>query len=162
MLALIDFFPPGGIIFLIPVVAIIMGMGTGMLAIYFNYRKRKEIFTLYHQERMAALDKGIEVPPLPDDFFREDNPAPFSHRSHRSHPSRRHLLKSLIFLFVGLALGIAIYQCGEPDAALFALIPIGIGLAFLIYYFAVGRKEAEAFEAGEKAKLAETNRRADG
>jgi hypothetical protein len=129
MLAALDFSFPGELIVLIPVVAIVMGMGTGMLAIYFNYRKRKEIFTLYHQERMAALDKGIEVPPLPDDFFREDNPVPFAHRSYRSNRSRRYLLKGLIWLFIGLALWIAIYRIGEPDSALFALIPIGVGRA---------------------------------
>lgn len=153
MLALIDS-SPGGIVFLIPIIAIVMGIGIGMLAIFLNYRKRKEIFALYHQERMAALDKGTEPAPLPKEFFTDDNTQPYS--------PRRNLLKGLVWLFVGLALLIAIYKIGEPDAALFALIPIGVGLAFLIYYFAVGRKEAEAFEARENAKLAETNRRADG
>jgi hypothetical protein len=108
---------------------------------------------------MAALDKGVELPPLPAEFFADDGPSPLSHRSH---PSRRHLLKGLIWLFIGLALLIALYRSDASDDALFALIPTGIGLAFLIYYFAVGRKEAEAFEAAEKAKQAETNRRADG
>ena len=144
----------GNIIFLIPIIAIVMGIGIGMLAIYFNYRKRKEIFALYHQERMAALDKGVELAPLPTEFFTDDNAQPYS--------PRRILLKGMIWLFIGLALLIAIYKCGEHDSALFALIPIGIGLAFLIYYFTVGRKEAEAFEAREKAKLAETNRRTAG
>jgi hypothetical protein len=33
----------------------------------------------------------------------------------------------------------------------FALIPGGIGLAFLIYYFVEGRKEAATTEAADKA-----------
>ncbi len=45
---------------LIPIIAIIMGIGIGMLAIYLGYRKRKELFTCYHLERMAAIEKGIE------------------------------------------------------------------------------------------------------
>ena len=50
----------------IPIIAIVMGIGIGMLAIYLRYRKRKEISAHYHQERMAAIEKGIECPPWPD------------------------------------------------------------------------------------------------
>ena len=47
----------------IPIIAIIFGVGIGMLALYLGYRKRKELFVLYHQERMAALEKGVDLPP---------------------------------------------------------------------------------------------------
>ena len=136
----------------IPIIAIVMGIGIGMLAIFLNYRKRKEMFTLYHQERMAAIDKGIELPPLPEEFFREDGKV-------RSPHAR--LLSGLVWLFIGLSLMIALYfrpPSRLEGAALFGLIPTTIGLAYLIYYFAVGRKEAERLEAERKAKSAALNR----
>jgi peptidoglycan/LPS O-acetylase OafA/YrhL len=120
---------------LIPLVAVVMGIGVAMLSIYFNYRKRKELFTLYHQERMAAIEKGIELPPIPDAFFSEDTPRPKS--------PRRDLLKGLVWLFLGMAAGTAVYANDKPKEALFALIPAGIGLAYLIYYFVEGRRQLD-------------------
>jgi hypothetical protein len=137
-------------------VAIIMGLGMGMLNLVLNYRKRKEMFALYHQERMAAIEKSIELPPLPDDFFHDD-----------VKPPRRSLhgtlLSGLILLFTGLTLFIALHYTvqrtdGDGDVALYALIPAGIGVACLIYYFSVGRKQAAAMEEEHKARLAEAAR----
>ena len=123
----------------IPIIAIIMGIGIGMLAIYLGYLKRKHIFVLYHQERMAAIEKGIECPPWPERLLADDA-APSS-------PSpRRHLLKGLVWLFIGLAATVAVYATFDLSHALFGLIPIGIGLAHLIYYAVEGRREAEAAE----------------
>ena len=91
---------------MIPIIAIVMIFGTGMLAIYFNYRKRRDMFALYHQERMAAIEKGIELPPLPEDFFREDGKG--------GKPARRGghgtLLFGLILLIAGLTLYIALHH----------------------------------------------------
>lgn len=141
---------------MVPIIAIVMVFGTGMLAIYFSYRKRKEMFALYHQERMAAIEKGVELPPLPDDFFREEG------RPHRRSPHRT-LLGGLILVFIGLTLYLALHftaprieDGGNP--ALFALIPLGIGVACLIYYFTVGRKLAAALDEERKARLAEAAR----
>jgi hypothetical protein len=136
---------------LIPIVAIIMGIGIAMLAIYLNYRKRKDMFALYHQERMAAIDKGIELPPLPDAFFTDDG------RSYRQQSPRRHLLTGMILLFIGIILFTAFYINEQLYIALLTLTPAGVGLACLIYYFAVGRKEAEALEAAQRAKAAESS-----
>ena|SRR3984957_9012074 len=141
----------------IPVVAIVMGVGTGMLSIYLNYRKRKEMFALYHQERMAAIEKGIELPPLAEDFFHE-NGQPFRRSPHRA------LLSGLVMLSIGVTLYLALHLTGARsdgggDAALFALIPGGIGAAYLIYYFAVGRRLAMEMEA--KARMAEASRGAN-
>ena len=127
---------------LIPIISIIMGIGIGMLAIVLNYRKRKEIFALYHQERMAAIEKGVECPPWPDRLLADDATSP-------SPP--RHLLKGLVWLFIGLAVTVAVYATFDLSHALFGLIPIGIGLAHLIYYFVEGRKEAEAAERAAAA-----------
>lgn len=135
--------------FMIPIVAIIMTFAFVMLAVYVDYRKKKELFALHHQERMAAIDKGVELPPLPDGVFGENQ---------RSASPRRNLLKGLIWTLGGAFLAIALRGAGESEAGWFGMIAVGVGLAYLIYYFAVGRKEAELYEAERRARLAETNR----
>ena len=127
---------------LIPIISVIMGMGIAMLAIYVGYRKRRDLYQHYHQERMAAIEKGIDCPPWPDCLLTDEN-TPAS--------PRRHLLKGLVWLFIGLAAMVAVYTMFDLSHALFGLIPAGIGLAHLIYYFVEGRKEAEAMEQSAPA-----------
>jgi Domain of unknown function (DUF6249) len=126
---------------LIPIIAIVMGIGIGMLAVFLNYRKRVQMFELFHKERLAAIDKGIELAPIPEEFF-SDNGKPAS-----PHGT---LLAGLIFTFTGLGLFLTLHAY-HPDAALYALIPVSFGLAFLIFYFTVGKKQAEAIEARRQA-----------
>jgi hypothetical protein len=57
-----------------------------------------------------------------------------------------------------LALLIALYASYSLSTALYALIPIGIGLSDLIYYFTVGKKEAEALQRIQEVTLADTDR----
>jgi len=142
---------PNIIAVLIPIVGIVMGIGLAMLSVYLQYSKRKEIFALYHQERMAAIEKGVDLPPLPEQFFTED--------SKRVSPRHR-LLVGLVWLFVGLGFSGAFVGAGKSDVAWYGLIPIGIGLANLIYYFLVGKKEAEMIENEMRARLTQnqTNR----
>ncbi len=147
---------PGILFSFLPIVAVVMVFGSVMWKVYFDYRKRKEMFVLYHQERMAAIEKGVELPPLSDDFYREEAKAP--RRS--SHGT---LLTGLIMVFIGLTSYVALHFTVPRtdtggDAALFALIPAGIGAACLIYYVTVGRKMAQAMEEERKARLAEAAR----
>ena len=127
---------------MIPVISINMGTGIAMLAIYLGYRKRRDLCQHYHQERMAAIEKGIECPPWPDRLLADEN---------TPHSPRRHLLKGLVWLFIGLGGMVAVYVAVGHDQALWGLIPAGIGLAHLIYYFVEGRKEAEAAERAAAA-----------
>ena len=125
---------------MIPIIVVILGGGIAMSAIYFGYRRRKEVFAMYHQERMAAIDKGVDLPPLPEALLTDDG------RARPYHP-RRHLFGGLTWLFIGIGLGIALAASVAYNWALFSLIPIGIGLAHLIYYFVEGRKEAAAMDS---------------
>jgi hypothetical protein len=102
------------------------------------------MFTLYHQERMAAIEKGVELPPLPDALLTEDG------KPLQPYNPRRHLLKGLAWFFVGLGAGVGLWATVDYTWALFSLVLIGIGLAHLIYYAVEGRKEAETLE---QAKL---------
>jgi Domain of unknown function (DUF6249) len=120
----------------IPVVAIIMGVGIGMLSLFLQFRRKRDLFQLYHAERMAAIEKGIELPPLPPEFFQDGGrtgPAPV--RNRRS---------GLILLFLGIALSVALWGSGAR-AYLWGLIPAAIGLALLV---------ASVFEMRDLEKLA--------
>jgi hypothetical protein len=122
----------------IGLVAVVMGLSIPIVAVYLEYRKRKDIFMLYHQERMAAIDKGIELPPLPEgcaEGFAGGDGKPSKPRS----PDFG-LGVGLIWSLTGLALMVALYFNGKGAAALYGLIPTALGLAYLIGYFAVGRK----------------------
>ena len=128
---------PDKMALMIPIISIIMGIGIGMLGMYLGFRKRKELLTCYHQERMLAIEKGIDCPPWPDSLLADDDAPP---------SPRRHLLKGLVWLFIGLAASVAVYATVDFRRALFGLIPVGIGLAHLIYYAVEGRREAEVAE----------------
>ena len=52
------------------------------------------------------------------------------------------LLPGLVWLFIGIALCIALGQVVGHDIGYFGLIPAGVGLAYLIHYFVEGRSRA--------------------
>jgi peptidoglycan/LPS O-acetylase OafA/YrhL len=107
----------------IPIVAIFMGVSIGMLSLYLQFRRKRDMFQLYHTERMAAIEKGIELPPLPPQFFQD------THRTELA--PVRHRRAGLILLFLGIALSVALWGTGVP-AYLWGLVPAAIGLALLV------------------------------
>jgi hypothetical protein len=117
---------------LIPLFGIVFGVGVPMAIpltiVVLNYRKRRRLLELHHAERMAAIERGMEVPPLPASLI-------------EGSPTRRRtsLLPGLVWLFVGIAVYFSLGPLA-PDTALLGLIPAGVGLAYLIYYFVEGRK----------------------
>ncbi len=115
---------------MVPIVAIVMGVGIGMLSLFLDYRKKSEMFALHHKERLAAIEKGMEVPPLPPEFFRE-------HR--RLRVPGDYLRRGLVLLLVGVALTIALYDSTRRNY-LWGLLPVAMGVANLIYYWVESRK----------------------
>lgn len=115
----------------IPVVAIVLGMSIGALSLWLDFRKKKELFELHHRERMTALDKGIEVPPLPPEFF-----AATSRRS-----CRDPLRTGLVWTFLGVAVCVAVYG-QDKDSWTWGLLPTAYGLANLVYLAARRGKPA--------------------
>ncbi len=142
---------------LIPFISIVMGISIPLTAIILHFMKRRQILEQFHKERMAAIEKGIEIPEIPAEAFCETGETPSRGGRHGI------LLAGLIATFLGVALYFVINNF-RPDRALVALFPIGLGLAFLMYYGAVGRKlaaKADAeYEAEKTAKLAKAARRA--
>ncbi len=118
---------------LIPIIGIVMGIGIGMLALWLDHQKKTRIFELHHQERMSAIERGMEVPPLPLELLqgREKPKATLAGS----------LRWGLIWLFLGVAVGIGQWFNDRVDTAIWALMPIAVGLALLIFY-SIGRRQA--------------------
>jgi hypothetical protein len=120
----------------IPIFGILFGVGgpVVIVVVWFtlNYYKRRKLMELHHTERMAAIERGMEIPPLPIELI-----------DGRSVPKRRRtaLLPGLVWFFVGLAVVVgALIDRDEEIPVFIGLIPLGIGLAYLIYYFFEGRQ----------------------
>jgi hypothetical protein len=114
----------------IPIVAIIMSLSIPIVYAIIDYRRRRDIIDAHHKERMAAIDRGIELAPLPESFYLSLKPARRS----------SYLLPGLVWLFIGIGLFIALGAVAGDDVRYFGLIPAGVGAALLIYYFVEGRK----------------------
>jgi lipopolysaccharide export LptBFGC system permease protein LptF len=81
---------------------------------------------------MAAIERGMELPPASLDFGLQ--------QSGRI-KSRTALLPGLMWFFVGLAISSASLAAnGDAPPMFICLIPVAIGLAYLIYYVAEERK----------------------
>lgn len=132
----------------IPIVAIVMSLGIPIIYQILDYRRRRDVVEAHHKERMAAIERGMELPPLPEAFY-----GPLD-RNKRP----RHLLTGMVWLFIGIALFLALGAVAGEDVRFFGLIPAGVGLAFLIYYFIEGKHEAAAFRAKEAARDAASSK----
>lgn len=125
---------------MVAIVAILVGFGLPLAAvmvyIVLNYRQRRALMELHHAQRMAAIERGLELPPLSMEMFE-------GARSRRRSTS---LLPALVWFFVGVAILIGMRSITD-GGAMIGLIPAGIGIAYFIYYFAEGRKiEARVLE----------------
>jgi len=122
---------PGDVI---PLVAIVLSLGLGMLGLYFRHRRHE----MFHRERIAAIEKNMQ---LPDSFFQEP-----------ARSSRTYLLRGLIWLVAGVGAVVFFVAMGfaertDPEvfaAATLGLIPAGVGLAYLFVY-----RKTRADEAGQ-------------
>jgi hypothetical protein len=132
-------------VFLIPITAIVMGIGIGMLSLWTDHKRKSQMLEQLHRERMAAIEKGIELPPMTLDPDASAN----SPDSNAPNPAK--VLRAGVFM---LALGIVLYfaldTVGAQAAAVFGLIPATLGLANLAYAAVLFNKESKS--AGEKPR----------
>jgi hypothetical protein len=126
----------------IPITAIVMSLGIPIIYQILDYRRRRDVVEAHHKERMAAIERGMDLPALPEAFY-----GPLD-RNKRP----RHLLTGMIWFFIGIALFLALGAVAGEDVRFFGLIPTGVGLAFLIYYFIEGKHEVAAFKEKEAAR----------
>lgn len=113
---------------LVPLFAVGLTLSLPIVWITLNYRKRVRLMELHHAERMAAIERGMDIPALPLELI--------DGRTRRSA-----LLPGLVWFFIGLAV-----LCGsilghdEDVPVMGGLVPLGIGLAYLVFYFVEDRK----------------------
>ena len=113
----------------IPLFGIVFGIGVAIVAIVTAHRQKIQRADLRHKERLAAIEKGLELPP---DYENTDD---LGKRSNS-------LRSGLIGLAVGIVLYFALDRLTGERIALFGLIPAAVGVANLIFYFVEGRKKA--------------------
>lgn len=123
----------------IPIVAIVFGIGMGMLSTWTEHKRRSQLMEQAHRERMAALEKGLPMPDFPDNLVSGKN----EDANPRNAPLRA-MRSGLTLLGIGIVLFFALPRVAGQDVALFGLIPAVIGLANLIYAGFLSRKEREA------------------
>jgi len=114
----------------IPIIAIFMSLLIPIVYAVVDYKRRRDIVDANHRERLAAIERGMELPALPESFYQSIKPARRS----------SYLLPGLVWLFVGVGIFIALGAIAGEEVRYLGLIPAGVGLAYLIYYFVEGRK----------------------
>jgi len=125
---------PGVIGVFIPIIAIVMGVGAGIVAIWSEHKRKAQLLEQNHRERMQAIEKGLELPPLPANLVSGGNgPATAS--------AAKSLRSGIMMVLIGGILYVAIDRVGASEAALFGLIPAAIGFANLVYAAIQWKKE---------------------
>lgn len=123
------------------------------LAYLFQLWARHQRRLMIHQERLAALEKGVEVPPLVEHEIRRGS----------WNVQRLLLLAGLCWISIGVALFVTLNELGgqtvrlpwgsewsnghpilidleiRQDMSFLALAPIGIGISHIVVFF-VGRR----------------------
>lgn len=115
---------------MIPIIAIVLGLSIPIVTIIVDYRKRRRLIETHHAERMAAIERGMELPPLPPEIL----------GTVRKRSQSSTLLPGLIWLFVGIGLLLGLGTLVGDEISRLGLIPAGVGVAYLIYYAIEGRK----------------------
>ncbi len=113
---------------MIPILGIVLGVAVAIIAIVSSHREKLARTELRHRERLAAIEKGIELPldPEPEGDTRKSGT----------------LKSGLTGLFTGIVLYFALRAVADPDVALFGLFPAAFGAASLISYFLESRRKA--------------------
>ncbi len=123
----------------IPIVAIVFGIGMGMLSTWTEHKRRSQLLEQSHRERMAALEKGQPMPEIPANLVsgkRDD--------ANSGNASLRAVRFGLMMVGIGLVLYFALQRVTNDHVELFGLIPAVIGAANLVYAFLLSRREREA------------------
>jgi hypothetical protein len=100
---------------------------------YFRHRERQRRLETVHQERMAAMDKGIPLPELPIDPPRTPRP-PDPHTP---------LIMGIVWLALGGGAMISLALLPAAEKQMYWPLPLPLallGVGFLLYYFLAKRE----------------------
>lgn len=134
-------------VILIP--ALFAGAGLAVWARHLREKKRVAEREMIHRERMAALEKGVALPELPEGL-RGEGEAPGNGRAWVSQAA---LLAGLTLLFGGMGLVAAFFLVPDTPASdgLHSLAPVGLmpafaGVGLLLFYVLDRRARRHAGE----------------
>jgi len=111
---------------LIPIIGIILGVGIAIVAIVASHREKQKRVELRHRERLAAIERGIELAPDPE-------PDAGAKKSSS-------LKSGLSGILLGAVMYFALREVAGDGVAPFGLVPAAFGIATLISYFVENRK----------------------
>jgi hypothetical protein len=113
---------------MIPIISVTVSLGALIVWIVVWYRRRMHEVDCRHKERMAAIEKGLELPP-------ESLPQP-----EQMAPRSRYLLRGLIWLGVGLAITFGGRDWLRGPLGGSGWIAVAVGAAYLIFYVVEGAR----------------------
>jgi len=127
---------PGVIGVFIPIIAIVMGIGIGMQYVWSEHKRKQQLLEQNHRERMHAIEKGMEPPPVPANLVGIGNgPATAS--------AAKSLRSGIMLTLIGILLYVGIDMAGGAEGAMFGLIPAAVGVANLVYAVILWKSEKE-------------------
>ena len=103
----------------IPILAVLGAFTVAIVGTYIHYRRQRELLQLHHAERMAALEKGIELPPLSPELL----------GSGWGRSCRNGRSSGIVTLLVGVAITFALWTNG---GGWWGLIIVAVGLGRVI------------------------------
>lgn len=125
-----DLIPALGL--LVPIITVTLSVVALIIWIVVWYRRRLHEVDCRHKERMAAIEKGLELPP---EAVPQPDPVP---------PASRYLLRGLIWLGVGLAITFGGRDWLQGPMGGSGWIAVAVGAAYLVFYFVEGRRASPA------------------
>jgi hypothetical protein len=134
---------PGVIGVFIPIVAIVMGISVAIVSIWSEHKRKAQLIEQNHRERMLAIEKGIELPPLPANLVGMSN-GPSTASAAKS------LRSGIMLVLIGILLFVGIGVAGGKEGAIFGLIPAAVGVANLVYAAIQWEKEKKETTGRER------------
>lgn len=112
----------------IPIIAIVGGISFAAYSMYLKVRRQREFLQMHHVERMAAIEKGIELPPLPPELLHGGDYGV----GYRSEYRRWRRGSGVTLVFVGVAITVAMWQTDSDHSFWWGLVIIAWGLGRLV------------------------------
>lgn len=120
--------------FLIPIVFMLGAFAVGIVAMYLNAKAKER----RHRERMFLAEKGMDIPAELYEVQKQEV-------KENGYKGGRIwlIILGLLCIFIGLSVIIMLSLRGEAHDATGGIVPIGIGLAFLLSERIVARMAAK-------------------
>ncbi len=128
----------------IPIVAIVGGIAYAAYSLYLRFRRQRETLQMVHAERMAAIEKGVELPPLPSELLRDR----YYGVGYRGDYPRWQRGRGLRMIFVGAAVTVALWQTSGDHSFWWGLVIVALGLGRLASDFLDSRGAAHVADPG--------------